>query len=171
MHRVPELIELESDVAALAETSATTPVQNKVARTSRTYGYSCSWSPPVDSQKQRLDGEISLRGLASGTGFVSRLPIRQHRSMKHIGDRHRTRLHFVHAQFGATTILKGVLFGYRQNIPGAVGYTNNLLQEACDVLFDHKGPSILKGDFNHDLCKLESSAILSEAGPALTTDT
>ena len=164
LHRAADLMRLQSDVVALAETSATRPVQNKVAQACRPQGYSCCFSPPVDSQKQRLDGEVSLRGLASGTGFISRLPIRDHRNSQFVSQHHKTRLHFVHVQFGATTILIGVLYGYQQNIPGAVGYTNTLLQEACDVLFDHKGPAILMGDFNHDLSKLDATASLSEAG-------
>ena len=164
LHRVADFMQLDSDVIALAETSATAPVQNKVAQSCRSQGYSCCFSPPVDSQKKRLDGEISLRGLASGTGFISRLPIRNHRHPKYVSEHHKTRLHFSHVQFGSSTILLGVLYGYQQNIPGAVEYTNNLLQEASEVLFDHKGPAILIGDFNHDLNKLEASTALIEAG-------
>lgn len=102
LHRVSDVMDLQSDIVALAETSATAPTQIKVAQTSKQYGYSCTWSPPVDSQKQRLDGEISFRGLASGTGFISKLPIRQHRSKEHISEHHRTRLHFRihHSSYG-----------------------------------------------------------------------
>ena len=70
------------------------------------------------TKKQRLDGDTSLRGQAAGTAVVARVPIRAYRHDVEISPRRRfhTRLQFAFLQFGSTTILLGVMYGFQQNL-------------------------------------------------------
>ena len=67
LHRKHDLLQLNADALALAETSATAKAQWETIRDFRSHHHACLFSAPVDNQKQRLDGETSWRGQASGT--------------------------------------------------------------------------------------------------------
>ena len=163
-NRTKDLLELQADVIALAETSATLPVQRECAKNFRTHGYSCAFSQPVDSQKQRLDGEISRRGLAAGTAILSKAPLRQYRKPDFPSPQFNTRLQAAIVQLGESKILFCTLYGFQQNPKNSMLNTNKLVKEAAHLAIDHPGPSILLGDFNHDLIDLEAWTLLKDAG-------
>ena len=162
--RSQDIADLQSDVTALSETSATSSVQFQFRQAMRAHGQSCLYSAPVGSQKQRLDGLISDRGLASGTAVVSRVPMRPYLPQTPVGEQHSTRLQTAMIQLGATPVLLIVIYGFQQNIPQAKKKTNQLLTEVVEILLDHKGPSMILGDFNHDFDDLPSLLQLREAG-------
>lgn len=145
-----DIAELHSDVVALSETSATSNVQHQFRQAMKSLGHASLFSGPVDSQKQRTDGLTSDRGLAAGTALVARVPMRKYHPVRSITDHLDTRIQTAMVQLGATSILTVVIYGFQQNLPQAKQKTNQLLTEAVEILFDHKGPSMILGDFNHD---------------------
>lgn len=162
--RTRDFLNIGADVIALSETSATQPVQIECAKNLRPFGYSCVFSEPVDSQKQRLDGEISRRGQSAGTAIFSKLPIRQLRQPEFPSPQHQTRLQAAMVQLGASTVLICTLYGFQQNQTRSKPNTNRLLREAAELVLEHPGPSIVIGDFNHDLNELDSWTLLKDAG-------
>ena len=142
---------------ALAKTSATRPVQSECAKSFRPFGYSCVFSQPVDSQKQRIDRKISRRGLSAGTAIISRVPIRQFRKREFPSPQFQSRLQAAIVQLGSSTVLMGTLYGFQQNQRNSKQNANRLVREAA-------GPSILLGDFNHDLIDLDAWTLLRDAG-------
>ena len=164
LHRKADILQLDADVIALAETSATAKVQHETMRSFRENHHSCLFSTPVDNQKQRLDGDTSLRGQAAGTAVIARIPMRAYRHEEPLTPIFQTRIQFVFLQLGATTVLLCVLYGFQQNQLKSKENTDKLLQEAEKIILSHPGPSILLGDFNHDLENLDSWKNLQEAG-------
>lgn len=163
-HRQQDLLQLNADTIALSETSATAKVQYETIQTLRKYNHTCLFSAPVDNQKQRLDGDLSLRGQAAGTAIISRIPMRNYRQSDEITATLRTRLQYAFVQMGATTILLCVVYGFQQNQQQSRNNTDSLMQEAANVITNHPGPSILLGDVNHDLETLDSWKIFQDAG-------
>jgi len=164
LHRKEDLLQLNADAIALAETSATAKVQIQTIQDFRSSKHSCVFSAPVDNQKQRLDGDTSLRGQAAGTAVIARVPIRAYRHEVEISPRFHTRLQFAFLQFGSTTILLCVMYGFQQNLHQSRQNTDELLLEAANLLISHPGPTILLGDINHDLETLESWKNFQDAG-------
>ena len=147
--RSQDIESLGADITAMSETSATSSVQHQFRKAMKAHGQTALFSSPVDSQKQRHDGLVSDRGLASGTALVAKLPMRKMQLDKPWSDHHQTRLQAAIVQLGATPVLVIVLYGFQQNLPQSKKKTNQLVTEAADLLMNHKGPSILLGDFNH----------------------
>ena len=162
LHRKPELLQLNADAIALAETSATSKVQWETIRDFRAEHHTCLFSSPVDNQKQRLDGDTSMRGQAAGTAVIARVPMRAYR--QDLKPTSQTRIQFVLLQLGSTTILLCVLYGFQQNQPQSKENTDKLLQEASSIMLAHPGPSVLLGDINHDLETLDSWKMFMDAG-------
>ena len=162
--RSQDVADLDVDITCMPETSATSTVQHHFRTSMKAKGQDCVFTSPVESQKPRLDGTVSDRGLASGVAITGKLPMRKYRCQDMISPQHHTRILPALIQFGASTILVVVVYGYQQNLPEAKKKTNFLINEACQIVLDHKGPSIILGDFNHDLETLDSATQLAEAG-------
>ena len=64
------------DVITASETAATLPAQRIFAATMKKSGFKTVWSPPVAEKISRTDGELSLRGQASGVAVCSRYHVR-----------------------------------------------------------------------------------------------
>ena len=163
-NRQQDLLQLNADAIALSETSATVRVQYETIQAFRKCQHSCLFSAPVENQKQRLDGDSSLRGQAAGTAIIARIPIRSYRQSEEMTPIFRTRLQYAFLQMGATTILLCVVYGYQQNQHQSRNNTDSLMQEAANIITNHPGPSILLGDINHDLESLDSWKIFQDAG-------
>ena len=112
LHRKPELLQLNADAIALAETSATSKVQWETIRDFRVDHHTCLFSSPVDNQKQRIDGDTSLRGQAAGTAVIARVPMRAYRH--ELKPTSQTRIQFIFIQLGSTTSLLCVFYGFQQ---------------------------------------------------------
>lgn len=164
LHRKQDLLQLNADAIALSETSATSKAQWETIPDFRSCQYTCHFSAPVDNQKQRLDGDTSLRGQAAGTAVIARIPMRSYRHSEEITPIFQTRIQYVFLQMGSVTVLLCVISGFRQNQLQSRTNTDTLLQEAANLLTSHPGPSILLRDINHDLETLDSWQTFQDAG-------
>ena len=164
LHREPALTALNVDLIAMAETSATKLTQTQVRKNMRTQGYTTIWSTPVDNHRDMLNGQESYRGVAAGVAFAARIPMRPYRDEQPKDILASSRLQFAHVQFGATPVLIGVFYGLASGNEMAQQETNRLLEYAVEVMLSHPGPSMLVGDFNHDLHNLPAADKLFQAG-------
>ena len=162
--REEAIADLQSHLIGLAETSATQKVQYQVQKRMKQLGYDCNWSLPVDNHRPGLTGDESTRGQASGVALMSQLPMQPHRLQLAEPKLTDTRLHFSFVQFGATQILIGFFYGFSNNNLDAKKDTDKLLASAAEIMIGHHGPSILLGDFNHDLHTLGAADTLFNAG-------
>ena len=164
LNRENALCALNVDLLAMAETSATKITQNQVRKNMKTRGYTTLWSLPVDSHREMLNGQESYRGVASGVAIASRLPVRPYRDPQPTEILTSSRLTFAYVQFGATTILVGSFYGLASGNDMAQQQTNNLLEYAAETMLAHPGPTMILGDFNHDLHSLPAIEKLTQAG-------
>lgn len=164
LHREKAFASLDVDLLAMAETSATKVVQNQVRKNMKTRGYTTLWSNPVDNHREMLNGQESLRGVAAGVALAARIPMRSFRDAPPTEILSSSRLAFAHVQFGATPILMGVFYGLAAGNDTAQQETNRILQYAVETMLSHPGPTMLVGDFNHDLQNLPALDQLFQAG-------
>ncbi len=164
LHRENTIQQLDLDLLGLAETSATKPAQISVKNNLRKLGYYSHWSLPVDNHRPMINGQDSLRGVATGVAIVSKIPTRTLRDPLPPMVMQSSRVIMALAQLGATTILTAVFYGFASGNEHAREETNNLLEIVIEQLLSHPGPVLLMGDFNHDPLELPALSKLQQAG-------
>ena len=164
LHREAAIDNLQAHCLALAETSATKLTQQQVTCAMKQRGYATSWGAPVDNHKATLCGQDSLRGQAAGVAFMAKVPLKPFRNANPPTALQGPRVHFAYVQYGATTVLKCVIYGLANGNEKARETTNALITYVAEVMLAHHGPAIVCGDFNHDLHQLPAVALLQQAG-------
>lgn len=164
LHREAAICELDLDFLGLAETSATKPVQLQVQKNLKSKGYSSLWSIPVDNHRTMINGQQSLRGAAAGVAAITRLPARPFRDPLPAVVLQSSRVLLTYTQFGATTILIAIFYGFANGNENAKEESNTLLEVVVEALLAHPGPALLMGDFNHDIETLPALDKLLQAG-------
>ena len=111
-----------------------------------------------------INGQQSLRGAAAGVAAITRLPARP--SEIHYRPWYCNLPGFLltYTQFGATTILIAIFYGFANGNDNAKEESNTLLEVVVEALLAHPGPAILMGDFNHDIETLPALDKLLQAG-------
>ena len=149
------------DVVCASETSATSRAQRLFTQQLRSVcRYKALWSPPVASQFDRLDGEVSMRGRAAGVGVFSRLPCR-HALNTFTDDMTATArlVHTIHTcgdlQFQVIT-----LYGLANHTAEAELLTDQILRAALDATEYMRLPTVIAGDFNCNPFELDCSQLL-----------
>ena len=164
LHREAAIDKLQVHCLALAETSATKLTQQQVTNAMKQRGYTTSWGAPVDNHKATLSSHESLRGQAAGVAFMAKVPLKPFRNENPPTALQGTRVHFAYVQYGATTILKCVIYGLANGNEKARETTNDLITYVAEIILAHHGPAIVCGDFNHDLHQLPAVNLLQQAG-------
>ena len=170
LNRERALTSLNVDLLGMAETSATKLTQQQVRKNMKSRGYQTLWSTPVDNHREMLNGQDSYRGVAAGVALAARVPMRAFRDPEPVEILTSSRLKFAHVQLGATPILIGVFYGLASGNDMAQHETNKILEHAVQVMLAHPGPTMLVGDFNHDLNNLPALDKLFQAGYASIKD-
>ena len=149
------------DIICASETSATAKAQKLFSQQVRSVcNLKSLWSPPVDNQFDRLDGEGSLRGRASGVGVFSKFPCRH--ALQTIDSDILASARLVHTiqTFGEQQFQVITLYGLASHSPQADQQTDQLLRAALEATDHIRLPTVIAGDFNCDPFSLPCSQLL-----------
>ena len=148
----------------LSETAATKLSQKVFNAKLRSHKLRAVWSHPVPDQFQRLDGRDSLKGKASGVGFVTSLPIRP--AVGTIMDEMYATSRIQHAilTVGPMHFQIVVVYGLPATNPQAQETNNRLLEQAIEAVGTLTLPAIIGGDFNTDPMQLPAASQLKSQG-------
>ena len=140
------------DVFTASETAATLPAQRKFGSTIRKSGFNTIWSPPVAEKISRTDGEMSLRGVASGVMVGSRFHVR------HVPDTVPSDLYatcrLLHTVVTAHQLQFQLLVVYGLAASGTNNQNRTILQAAVSAAHQLPLPFMIAGDFNCDPHKI-----------------
>ena len=151
------------DLVCAAETSATTKAQKLFGQQVRSVcGYKSLWSTPVACQFDRSDGEVSLRGRASGVAVFSHLPSRH--ALQTLPEELVASSRLVHTihTVGDMQFQVLVIYGLASHSPKADEQTDQLLRAALDASSHLRLPTIIAGDFNCDPFALPCAPLLRD---------
>ena len=151
------------DIICASETSATLKAQKLFSQQVRTVcGFKSLWSPPVANQFDRLDGESSLRGRASGVGIFSKIPCRHALQTLDNDILSTARLvHTIHT-YGELQFQVVTFYGLACHSSQADQQTDQLLRASLEATEHMRLPTIIAGDFNCDPFALPCSQLLRE---------
>ena len=151
-------------VSFLSETAATRLSQKVFNAKLRAHQLKAVWSLPVPDQFQRLDGRDSLKGKATGVGFISSFPLRS--AVGTISkDMHATsRIQHAILTVGPMHLQLVVVYGLPATYPNAFDINNRLLEQAIEAIQALSLPAIIGGDFNTDPMQLPAANILKSQG-------
>lgn len=152
------------NVSFVSETAATKLSQKIFNAKLRTKKLKAVWSQPVPDQFQKLDGTDSLRGRASGVGFVSDLPIRPAVGTLSAEMVATSRIQHVILSIGAMHFQLVVIYGLPSTHTDSLEVNNRLLEQAIDAIQTLKLPAIIGGDFNTDPMQLPAADVLKHNG-------
>ena len=167
--KVTTLLELKSDIIALAETSATMLVQQATTTAFRAHDYASLWSPPVAPHAATTREDAAFRGTATGVSIHTNWPIRP------------TRVEFPE-EIDDQRIVSGIIelanlhihiitiYGYPKPNRDAWIKTDKLLATAAKIADEVGLPSIIIGDFNHPPEKLYAGRAIMQYGYRTTAD-
>ena len=155
-----------SQILALAETSATEGVQKRVGNLLSRKKVSTIWSDPVQPLRDTLHERASARGKASGTAVVSSLPIRKSRLPRCPQFEIEPRVVHTVAQIGTTHFQLVAFYGFAhsQSNPKATKRTSKLLQFVLDRLGQTPLPFVICGDFNLEPATLPCWPLFQQKG-------
>ena len=152
------------NVSFMSETAATKLSQKVFNAKLRSNTLKAVWSQPVPDQFQKLDGSDSLRGRASGVGFVSNLPIRT--AVGTLADEMLATSRIQHAiiSVGVMQLQLVVIYGLPGTHSNSQDFNNRLLEQAIEATQALKLPVIIGGDFNTDPMQLPVADNLKNQG-------
>lgn len=150
-------------IICASETSATAKAQKLFSQQVRSVcNLKALWSPPVDNQFDRLDGDGSLRGRASGVGVFSKYPCRH--ALQTIDPEILASARLVHTiqTFGEQQFQVVTLYGLASHSSQADQQTDQLLRASLEATEHIRLPMIIAGDFNCDPFTLPCSQLLHD---------
>ena len=156
--------QMPAQIWLAAETAANANVQNAMTARFRSKHIRTVWSKPTLSRDEPLTETEGVRGKASGTVILSRFPARPARHTIEIPEEFATRLSSAVIQVHQMQIHCIAMYGFCSSQPKARARTDRMLQFAAKLMDDVALPTILAGDFNHELSKLEGFQYFLERG-------
>ena len=167
--KVQTLLELQSDIICLAETSATTLVQQSVTSQLRANGYNSLWSPPVPPHAATTREDAAFRGAATGVSIHSTWPIRHSRA-EYQPEIDQMRIISGIIELGSIHVHIITLYGYPKPHRDSYIKTNQLLESAARMADEVGIPAIIVGDLNHPPDKFFAARIMKQYGYQTTAD-
>ena len=158
------LLQLQSELICLSETSATKAVQCTTQKILRKHGYSSHWSAPAEAHQELLQQREPTRGKAVGTSIHSKFPLRAVRLPSDLTLDQQSRLTAATVQVGDLQIMVIAAYGFVSSQPQARRRTADLLQIIAKLQDSSPLPCMIFADFNHDLATLEPWHFLREQG-------
>ena len=147
-----------------AETAANETVQKAMTTKLRSKDIRTVWSQPTLSRDEPLSEHESYRGKASGAAILSRLPCRPVRHTLTIPEEFATRITSAIIQVHSVQLHCISIYGFCLSQPKARQRTDKMLQLAARLVDDVALPTVIAGDFNHELTKLNSWMYFAERG-------
>ena len=151
------------DLVCAAETSATSKAQKLFGQQVRSIcGFKSLWSTPVACQFDRSDGEVSLRGRASGVAVFSHLPSRH--ALQTLPEELVATSRVVHSihTVGEMQFQVLVIYGLACHSSQADEQTDQLVRAALEASSHLRLPTIIAGDFNCDPFALPCAPLLRD---------
>ena len=151
-------------VVTASETAATATAQQLFAnRIGKTYSRQL-WSPPVSPHRERTDGDLSVRGKASGVALLSCRPARvAHATMPTQWQQTSRILHTV-VDLGPLQMQVVVIYGLTSCTSGSQQFNSDLVHCALDATTHLPLPAMVVGDFNGDPFSWDVSSRLQQMG-------
>ena len=156
--------QMPAQVWFAAETAANSTVQKAMNYKFRSRSIKAVWSKPTLSRDEPLTENESVRGKASGTLILSRFPARLARHTFEIPEEFATRIVSAIVQVHSVQIHCISIYGFCLSQPKARQRTDRMLQFAAKLMDDVALPTLIAGDFNHELQKLEGWQYFLERG-------
>ena len=159
-----EILQLQSEIVFVAESSATRAVQSEFQNNIAKNGFHCYWSPPVDSKYQTDQNEFSLRGEPLGTVVLTKLPSRKSRIQISQDLLMTNRISMSVINVGGIDTLCISLYGYAKKCHDGRRLNDLLLARVFNIVNETRMPYIIGGDFNEPPMKLPSWQSFEEFG-------
>lgn len=159
-----EILQLQSQVVFVSETSATKVAQAEFTNNIKHDGYSVYWSAAVDPKVQTVDGRPSFRGEPIGTAILTSLRNRFSR-VSIPEDLHATcRVNTSVVFFGGMEVLLVCVYGFAKKCLEGRRLNDILLARIFNIVNDCRMPFIVGGDFNSPPTSLPSFKAFAEMG-------
>ena len=148
VHKASVYKSLKAHFIACAETAATGPAQAFFTKEVRDIGCRTFWSPPVPFKGLRKDGEIPLRGKATGVAVLSHIPTRYTRSCAPCQQELACRYLKLIVDIGSLQCFVAIIYGAQHSQPGAPAWNDRLWQRIEQDISSLGMPAMVMGDFN-----------------------
>ena len=162
--KVDLLMNFQSDIVAVSETSATNVIQKQVSNEMSAKGFRSFWSLPVAPKKATVDNRPSFRGEAVGSAVFTSLPCRQIRCEIPCALHESQRFSACVVRFGETEVLVVCLYGFANRYREGKRPNDLLLASVTTVIRDVALPFIICGDFNEPVEKLPCYNFFKDLG-------
>ena len=151
-------------VVTASETAATATAQQLFAsRIGKTFSRQL-WSPAVSPHRERSDGELSVRGKASGVALLSCRPARIAQATLPTQWQQTSRILHTIVDLGAIHCQMIVIYGLTSCTPGSHQFNSDLIQCALDATTHLPLPAMVLGDFNGDPFAWDVGSRLQQMG-------
>ena len=149
-------------IIAAAETAATSQGQSTFAKLIKPT--KVLWCPPVQTHRDRSDGESSLKGKAAGTALITSLPARK--AVGTIPEDWSASCRILHSVVycDRTPIQLVTVYGIPNGQRGSAQFNADLILEALKAANQLDLPTIILGDFNSDPMALSCATELEAQG-------
>ena len=148
-----------------SETTATAEVQTTMTHQFNKMQLSTVWSSPVQTQREKVSNQPSLRGRAGGTSIHATWPIREGMSV-HEHSKAPDRLTHAVVQWGGIYVQIITIYGYAGGNAWHKQATNQLFEVALKKAEAINLPVMFTGDFNMDVHQLDLYDYLASKGYA-----
>ena len=162
--KVGKIMQLEANVVALSETSATHAVQNQVDHDLKGYGFRAFWSSHVSSKKFSADNRPSLRGEALGAAIFTHLPSRKPRSGFSDLLWETQRIAMAIIRLGGREVLFVSIYGFANRYREGKRPNDLMLASLIPAITEIGLPFCILGDFNEPPTKLNSFQFFRDMG-------
>lgn len=162
--KIDRLLNMEADLVAVSETSATSVVQKDCSRELSKAGFKSFWSRPVASKKSTLDCRPSYRGEAVGSAIFTRLPCRTTRVDVHDSLLETQRFSTCIVRIADFEVLVISLYGFANRYKEGIRPNDVLIASIIPIISQAGLPFIVAGDFNEPLLKLPAYKYFLDIG-------
>ena len=159
-----EILNLQSDIVCVSETSATKASQSEFSHNIKQDGFHVFWSKNVESKYITKDTEYSLRGEQLGAAVVTSLPSRPLRNDISAELWSTCRIATSVVNFARMDVLIVAIYGFARRGNETRKLNDLLLAQVIKLVGDTRLPFIIAGDFNQPPHRLSSYQVLKDLG-------